>query len=262
MLLHVPAHEAERRRRCRQAVIRQRRMRFVTLLAFLLITTGSFATLALARRTTVQIPKDEQLVSATVGGPVEASGETRPFFARLRGQNLVLPVAAKDATIIAYQPAADERAVPLEPMGTQVNGGVVSRSIHRVFSNDSPVRYYALQGTGRVVAATGAVDVGAPAGSVITAPVSGEVTGVKRYRLLGKYDDIQVDIRPAKVSGVTITLLFVAEPAVTIGQSVIAGQTQIGKVRGVQGDLGAKLRPYTHDSGSHVCIQVTQDPTE
>ena len=201
-------------------------------------------------------------MSDSTNGPVEASGESRPFFASLEGQNLVLPVAARDATVIAYQPADDERAVPLEPVGRQVNGGVVSRSIGRVFSQDSSVRYYVLEGDGRVVAPTGAVAIGAPAGSVITSPVSGEVTGVKRYRLLGKYDDIQIDIRPAKVSGVTISLLFVAEPAVSIGQTVVAGTTQIGTVRDAPGDLGAKVAALTHDSGSHVHIQVTQEPTE
>jgi len=264
MPLQLPPQEAERRRRRRQRLLRRRRARFLTLLAFLLLSVGSFATLALAGRVAQQVPKSELLVSeaADGGSPVAASGDTRPFFARLRGQNLVLPVAAQDATIIAYQPAADERAVPLDPLGNQANGGVVSRNIQRVFARKAAVEYYVLKGTAeRVVAATGAVDIGAAPGTVITSPVSGEVTGVKKYRLLGKYDDIQIDIRPAKISGVTVTLLFVASPAVTIGQEVVAGSTQLGKVRGCLGDLGAQLVGYTHDTGSHVHIQVTQDPS-
>lgn len=242
---------------------RRHRLRFFTLLALLLLVVGAFSTVALAGHITRQVPNSELLVAdASDGtGPVGVTGDARPFFARLRGQNLVLPVPSKDATIIAYQPAGDERAIPLDPVGRQVNGSVVSRSIQRVLARKASVQYYVLKGTGRVVAPTGAVDVGAAPGTVITSPVSGEVTGVKKYRLLGKYDDIQIDIRPAKVSGVTVTLLFVAEPAVTIGQEVVAGTTQLGKVRGSLGDLGARLAEYTHDTGSHVHVQVTQDPT-
>lgn len=262
MPLHVSPHEVERRRRRREAVIRRRRLRLISLFALVFLSIGAFASLSLARKASVQVPADELLVNDGANNPVEASGESRPFFASLQGQNLVLPVAARHATVIAYQAAADERAVPLEPVGSQVNGGVVARSISRVFSPDSSVRYYVLKGAGRVVAPTGAVAIGAPAGTVITSPVSGEITGVKQYRLLGKYDDVQVDIRPAKMSGVTVSLLFVNDPAVTIGQTVVAGSTQIGTVRKVPGDLGAKVAELTHDSGSHVYIQVTQDPTE
>jgi hypothetical protein len=261
MPLQLPPHEAARRRRRRQSLARRRRLRFFTLLALLLLVVGAFSTVALAGRITRQVPSSELLVADSSDGSGPVSGTARPFFARLRGQNLVLPVPSQDATVIAYQPAGDERAIPLDPVGRQINGSVVSRSIQRVLARKTSVQYYVLKGTGRVVAPTGAVDVGAAPGTVITSPVSGEVTGVKKYRLLGKYDDIQIDIRPAKVSGVTVTLLFVAEPAVTIGQEVVAGSTQLGKVRGSLGDLGARLSEYTHDTGSHVHLQVTQDPT-
>jgi hypothetical protein len=57
-------------------------------------------------------------------------------------------------------------------------------------------------------------------------------------------------------------MLLVDAPAVVIGQTVVAGKTQIGKVREAPAELAARLSAYTHDSGSHVHIQVTQEPTQ
>ncbi len=54
----------------------------------------------------------------------------------------------------------------------------------------------------------------------MVSPVSGEVTGVKYYRLYGKYDDVQIDIRPKGASDVLVSLLLVSNPRVSIGDSV------------------------------------------
>ena len=66
--------------------------------------------------------------------PVAATGEGRPAFARLGDRNLLLPVAAQDATIIAYQPVSDERAVALSPIGDQANANSVVRFFRGIFS--------------------------------------------------------------------------------------------------------------------------------
>lgn len=233
------------------------------MLALIALAAGTFAVMSLTGRLARPLSESDLLVAdATSGRPVDATGESRPNFARLGGQNLVLPVAARDATIIAYHPTADERSVAIEPLGDQVNGGVVSRSFERVFSSPAPVHFYVLSGDGRAVTQTGAVDVGAAPGTVITSPVNGEVVGVKHYKLLGKYDDVQIDIRPAKASGLTVSILFVEDAAVTIGETVVAGSTQLGKVRKPQGDLGARLAEYTRDSGGHVHIEVYKDATD
>ena len=226
-----------------------------------MLALGAYGVMSLADRSSAQVTESQLLVADAVSpaSPVAASGPQHPVFARLDTMNLALPVPADSATIIAYHPLGDERAVGLQPLGTQINGGVVSRSISRVFSGDSSIRYFILKGNGRSIAGTASVDVGAQPGTPITSPVAGVVTGVTSYRLYGKYDDVQIDIRPKGVSGITLSLLFVEEPVVTIGQTVEAGKTQLGKVRAAQGDLGERLAAFTHDSGSHVHMQVTRD---
>ena len=192
--------------------------------------------------------------------PVSATGETRPAFARLGDRNLLLPVAAGDATIIAYRPVSDERAVALSPIGDQANANAVVRFFRGLFSGKPLVRYYLLDGEGG--AATSSVLIGAPAVSPVTAPVSGVVTAVKQYKLYGKYDDVQIDIRPEELSGDTVSLIFISDPVVSIGEVVSAGKTQLGKVRECPPELGTTLAVYTHDSGSHVHLMVTEEPID
>lgn len=228
------------------------------------LAVTAYAVSTLAERSTAQVTGEELLLadSSAATGPVDPDGPTHPVFAQIQDRNLVLPVAARDATIIAYHPLGDERAVALTPIGAKANGGVVSRSIARVFSGDASVHYYVLKGEGRSMADTGSVDIGAAAGTPIVSPVSGVVTGVTHYLLYGKYADVQVDIAPEGVGDVTLSLLFVDEPAVSIGQTVEEGKTQLGKVRQPEGDLGARIAEFTHGSGSHVHIQVTRGMLE
>jgi murein DD-endopeptidase MepM/ murein hydrolase activator NlpD len=223
------------------------------------LAATAYGVMSLANRSTAQVSESELLVVEQSGTrPVDGS-EGHPVFARLDDRNLVLPVAAGDATIVAYHSLSDERAYSLSPVGSQVNSGVVSRGLERVFSGEAAVRYYLLKASGRSGADTAAVDVGAAPGTPITAPISGRVTAVKPYLLYGKYEDVQIDLEAEGLSGVEVSLLFVDEPAVTIGQTVVAGKTQLGKVRAAQGDLGQRLSKHTHDSGSHVHLQVTRD---
>jgi hypothetical protein len=254
--------ESLRRKRRLTALHRRRRLRFALGFAALCLVVAGIVIAVSARGSTEQVSTQKLLVSDTPSpaAPVSAIGEERPAFARLGDRNLLLPVAARDATIIAYQPVSDERAVALSPIGDQANINAVVRFFRGIFSGEPSVRYYLLDGEGG--AATGSVLVGAPPGSPVTSPVSGIVTAVKQYELYGKYEDVQIDIRPEELSGTTVSLLFISDPVVSIGEVVTAGKTQLGKVRECPPELGESLAEYTHDSGSHVHLQVTEEPIQ
>ena len=209
---------------------------------------------------TAQVSSQGLLVSSdpSPSAAVTATGENRPAFARLGDRNLLLPVAARDVTIIAYQPVTDDRAVQFSPIGDRANSNALVKFFRGIFAGQPSVRYYQLPGEGG--GATGSILVGAAPGCPVTAPISGTVTAVKQYKLYGKYDDVQVDIRPDEMSGITISMLFVEEPAVSIGEVVTAGKTQLGKVRACPEELGKQLSVFTHDSGSHVFMQATEEP--
>ena len=247
--------EVLRRKRRRAAVYRRRRIRFALAFVGVCVVIGGIVIIAAASGRTEQVGADA-LLGRSPAAPVSATGQERPAFARMGDRNLLLPVAAGDATIIAYQAVGDERAMPLTPIGEQANANAVVRFFRGIFSSEPSVRYYALDGR----EGTTAVKVGAPVGSAVYAPITGVVTTVKEYLLYGKYTDVEIGIRPEKTSGLTVTMLFISDPVVSIGDIVTAGKTRLGKVRESPEELAASLSVYTHEAGAHVHLQVTEEP--
>jgi hypothetical protein len=239
------------------AVYRRRRTRLVLALLALCLVIAVIVIVSAATGSSTQISSEALLGNALrpASAPVAVNGVDYPAFARLSDRNLLLPVSADDATIIAYQPVSDERALALTPIGDKVNTNAFVRFFRGIFAGEPSVRYYQLAGADGEP--TTSALVGAAPGSPVMAPISGVVTRVDEYKLFGKYDDVRIDIRPEKMGGVTISLLFISDPVVSIGQTVTAGKTQLGKVRECPGDLGAILSEHTHDSGSHVILQAT-----
>jgi hypothetical protein len=207
-----------------------------------------------------QLSAEELLAggSQSPTAPVSATGEARPAFARFGNKPLLLPVAAADATIIAYQPVGDDSAIALTPIGQKVNVNAFVRFFRNLFGGEAPVRYYQLEG--EAGEPTTSVLVGAPPDSPVSSPISGVVVGVTPYKLFGKYDDYRIDIRPEETGGVTVTLLFIDNPVVSIGERVTAGKTQLGTVRRCPQEIGNTLAEYTHDTGSHIHLQVSEEP--
>ncbi len=248
--------ELLRRKNRRAAVYRQRRIRVALAFAAVVLVVLGIIIAVAANRSTTQVGTEALLAGGarSPSAPVAASAGDYPAFARLGDRNLLLPVKADDATIIAYQPVSDERAVALTPIGQKANANALIRFFRGIFSTDPSVRYYLLEGGAGEP--TSSVLIGAAPGSPVYAPISGVVTRVNPYKLYGKYDDVQIDIRPEKMGGVTVSLLFISDPAVSIGETVTAGKTALGAVRQCPETLAAGLSEYTHDSGAHVHLQV------
>src|SRR5450759_2898899 len=118
-----PKHAAVRHTRRRRVIVHRRRVRFVSLFVLFTLAISAYVVMSLANSTAAQVPEGQLLAAdqpSTVN-PVDASGAQHPVFARLRDTNLVLPVPAQDATIIAYLPLSDEGAESFTPIGEQVN---------------------------------------------------------------------------------------------------------------------------------------------
>ncbi len=91
-----------------------------------------------------------------------------------------LPVSCLSVTALGYH-GATESALPLEPVGRQANEGIFARILHRLTGEDaSGVTYHQLGGGAGP--RTGALDVGAPAGTAVYAPVRGTVVSIRRPR--------------------------------------------------------------------------------
>lgn len=200
---------------------------------------------------------------ATVGeaGPAPAqrllpSGPPRPQVIALHETLRVqLPVNQGRVTAIGYH-AAGPTALELEPIGSQANAGLFGRLVQRLVGGDgSGVRYYLLDGG--VGARTGGLDVGAPVGTDVYAPADGSVIAISDRVVDGKAYGKRIEIQPAGNPGVVVALTNLEiDPALSVGSTVVAARTKLGRVLDLSAVEHAGLARYTQDKGHHVHLEV------
>ena len=103
------------------------------------------------------------------------------------------------------------------------------------------------------------VDVGAPWGSVVYAPVTGTVVKVQDYDLYGEIPDVRIHIQPEGHPELDVVLLHQYDPLVKAGDKVVGGETPLSFVRDIAKDLtDIQLGFFTapDDPGNHSHVQV------
>jgi len=168
--------------------------------------------------------------------------------------HIMLPIFEQEVTAVGYHPVDGDNLVTLHPNGRQLNGSLIS-SIGQVAQSDG-TGYYLMEEGGRFGAATCSLDVGAPAGTVVFAPVDGIVSGIRNYNLRGECPDTEVRIQPQYQSNMMVVMTHMGNIQATLGQPVRAGETRLGSVRGLDGCIEQQLSRYTYDSGNHLHLQV------
>jgi murein DD-endopeptidase MepM/ murein hydrolase activator NlpD len=166
-----------------------------------------------------------------------------------------MPINQTRVTALGYH-ASGSDLLPLQPVGSQANAGLVKRLFHRLFGErGSGIRYYQLGGG--VGPQTGGLDIGAPVDTDVYAPVDGSVMAISDLIVNGKAYGVRIDIQPSGNPGVVISLENLKpDPALTVGSSVAAGRTKVGRVIDLSSVEQAALARYTQDKGQHVHIEV------
>jgi hypothetical protein len=204
-------------------------------------------------------PGDARPVATTGPAPAQRllpSGPPRPQVVAMHETlRIQLPIDQARVTAIGYH-AAGPTALALEPVGSQVNAGIFGRLAQRVLGDDgSGLRYYLLDGG--VGPRTGGLDVGAPVGTDVYAPVDGTVIAISdrvvNARSYGKQIQIQAAGNPGLVVGLTN---IAADPALRVGSAVVAGKTKAGRLLDLSAVERAELARYTQDQGQHVHLEV------
>jgi len=172
-----------------------------------------------------------------------------------------LPISQGAVTALGYH-GTDGNSLPLTPVGRQANEGVLTRIVHSLFGGGGGCpTYYELgggQGPG-----TGALDVGAPQGSDVYAPVDGTVVSIGGFVLDGKGYGNTLEIQPSQeASAVVVVTRLRADPSLTVGEPVSAGLSKIGTVIDLSGVERQTLASVTHDAGNHVTIEVDPAPNQ
>jgi murein DD-endopeptidase MepM/ murein hydrolase activator NlpD len=168
-----------------------------------------------------------------------------------------MPISQRQVTAIGYHGAGDGM-LPLQPIGQQENAGLFTRLFHSLFGGGGSLpRYYQLGGGQGP--STGAVDVGAAAGTDVYSPVDGTVVSIQPYVLDGRQYGNLIQIQPSEAPSVVASLTHLrADPALTVGSPVSASTTKVGTLIDFSQVEEQALAKRTHDAGNHVTISVSQ----
>ncbi|MCL5887478.1 MAG: M23 family metallopeptidase [Actinobacteria bacterium] len=188
-----------------------------------------------------------------------------PHFASYQDLKLYLPVEPTALVAIAYHQASGNVAQAIDSLlpDADMTLAAANRSAPRPTVTTSADGIETLQGqvlrmwrTNRRGPPNTAVDIGAAPGTTVLAPVTGRVVAIQPYRLYDAHDDHEIHIEPAGRPGVNVVLIHIADPQVSVGDSVVGGQTPIAKVRLLSNVIDHQLGDYTACGGDHVHIQV------
>jgi hypothetical protein len=241
---------SERPRR-RTQILRRRLLALAVLVT--LIVAAVWAAYAIPGETPARVPQSAGLPAADAS-PGDA-GEV--VVASVEGVDIVLPVARAVSTAVAYHPVDYQDAVPFDPAGERLSGGGLGEALADVFAGGGGIQYYLMDGTGlQSSPPTSGLDVGAVPGSAVVSPVDGKVTGIKPYRILGRYPDVEIDIQLAGDPSLLLVVTHIADPQVALGDTVARGESILGEVRGMPATLEQALSRYTSDTGDHVQLMM------
>lgn len=237
-------HDGRARRRQRRRALR---------IGLVLFATGALVAILLAAFSSPS-PSFQASLPDSVG--LLPTGRPGPLDVARQGDLAIqLPVAQQSVTALGYH-GARAGALPLDPIGRQVNEGIFVRLFKRLTGGDAGgVTYYQLGGGSGPE--TGALDVGAPTGTVVYAPVDGTVVSIRDYVLDGKARAQRIDIVPSDSPSVVVSVTRLrTDPALTVGSPVQAQTSKIGTVVDLSQIEEQALANVTSDPGNHVTIEV------
>ena len=241
------ARRARARRRQRAAEHRFRRLAVLIIVVGVLL--GTLIVTAFGEGSPVMIP---QTLPPPASRLLPASPPTPMTVALRGGLRIQMPIPRNRVTAIGYY-SANDGALPLTPLGHQGNEGALTSLAHKIFGGGhGPFVYYQLSGGEKDV-----LDVGALPGTDVYAPVDGTVVGITPYILNGTEYGARIDLQPAAAPSLVVSLTqLTPDPALTVGSTVSASNTKVGRVIDLSGVEKQALARYTQDAGNHVSIEL------
>ena len=179
------------------------------------------------------------------------------ILAEVAGVNVYSPIRPEDLTALGYH-ADGEDLLGMSPRGREVSGSFLQTLFEDEATPDK-ISYHLMDSAGRSGPSTGALDVGAQAGTAVYAPVSGTVVAIRPDSLLRAEANVVV-IKPTDNPDVWISVSLLKDIAhgVGSGSPVKAGVTQLGSVADSQEVLKPQLSSYTLGDGNHVTVSASR----
>lgn len=174
--------------------------------------------------------------------------------AKAEGQGISTPIRPADLAGLGYRPE-DEDVVDLRPEGKNLSKSPLL-SMFGGASDPHDIRYYVMDREQREGPDTGALDVGAEAGTRVYAPVTGVVTAVRPDPTMREANVVEIKPAEAPNTRVFVSLLQGVSGDIGPDAPVTAGMTEIGTVANLASITKTQLAEHTGGSGNHVTVSV------
>ena len=209
----------------------------------------SFA-LALVFAVLVQTPDATQRVVPI--DPGNAGPDT--VLAEAAGVEISTPIRPASLTGLGYHPEG-ENLVELVPRGENLSANPLL-SLFADGETPENIHYHMMDAAGRTGPETGALDVGAAAGTTVYAPVTGMVTAIRPDPMIQGANVVEIKPDAKENVRVTVSLVHSGTDSAGVTTRVTAGMTKLGTVADSAEILDPQLSSYTSDAGNHVTISV------
>jgi hypothetical protein len=177
--------------------------------------------------------------------------------AEVAGVSITSPIRPEDLTALGYH-ADGKDLVGMSPRGRESSGSFLYGLFDDTATQEK-IRYHLMDSAGRSGPSTGALDVGAQAGSAVYAPVTGTVVAIRLDPLLRAGANVVV-IKPTDNPDVWISVSLLKDIAHEVGPGspVTAGVTELGSVVDSQEFFKPQLSSYTSGDGNHVTVSASR----
>jgi len=266
----IPSQARDSRRRsARLARLKAHRSRLIAAAAILVAASLTGWLLAADNTQSDPVTPAAPRIAAGPNREMSNPATPTPFFARYGRLHLYLPVDPSALIAIAYHQASGDAAAPITSLlpDADMNLAAANRSSTPPTVATSTTGSAILQGqvlrmwrTNRRGPPDTAVDIGAPPGTPVLAPISGEIVGIRPYKLYNSVEDYEIHIAPTGWPEINVVLIHVDKPTVKVGDRVIGGVTAVAEIRLLSDRIDHQLGGYTRCDGDHVHIQVNLVP--
>lgn len=202
--------------------------------------------------TPARAPAATATAPAAPAAPTEEARLEPEVVATVGNLQLRLPVAPQEVTAIGFHGASGD-ALALQPVGRQVNEGLLARLWRRIAGAPKQGSvWYQLSRPGTEV-----VDIGAMPGTDVYAPVDGTVAAISDYVIDGKAHGSRVDLRPTEAPAVIVSITHIQpDPSLAVGSPTLAAASKLGTIVDAAAVERQALAEHARANGNNVAIQV------
>ncbi len=177
--------------------------------------------------------------------------------ADVAGISVSSPVRPEELTGLGYHPEG-ESLLEMSPRGKNLSGNILL-GLFRGNSAPEKIQYHLMPPAERLGPRTGALDVGAEAGTPVYAPVTGTIVAIRPDPVLQEGANV-VEIKPTDNPDLRVSVSLVQQIDEEVGPKspVEAGMTEIGTVADSAKVLRPQLASYASGSGNHVTVSVSR----